>query len=68
MYVRDWTQRDELVTSTKVEEVVKRLMASKEGEEIRNRAAEFGAKVRQSVTDGGITRMELDSFVAHVTR
>ncbi|PWA70107.1 UDP-glucuronosyl/UDP-glucosyltransferase [Artemisia annua] len=68
LYVRDWTQRDEFVTSTKVEEVVRRLMASKEGEEIRNRAAELGAKVRQSVTDGGITRMELDSFVAHVTR
>ncbi|GJQ91491.1 zeatin O-glucosyltransferase-like protein [Tanacetum coccineum] len=68
LYVRDWTQRDELVTWTKVEEVVRRLMASKEGEEIRNRAAELGAKVRQSVMDGGITRMELDSFVAHVTR
>nr|GEV92522.1 zeatin O-glucosyltransferase-like [Tanacetum cinerariifolium] len=68
LYVRDWTQRDELVTSTKVEEVVRRLMASKEGGEIRNRAAELGAKVRQSVMDGGVTRMELDSFVAHVTR
>ncbi|KAM0042640.1 putative trans-zeatin O-beta-D-glucosyltransferase [Helianthus debilis subsp. tardiflorus] len=68
MYVRDWTQRKELVSSAVVEDVVRRLMASDEGEEIRKRAAELGGKVRQSMVDGGVTRMELDSFVAHVTR
>ncbi|KAI3730989.1 hypothetical protein L1987_62171 [Smallanthus sonchifolius] len=68
MYVRDWTRRKELVSSTVVEEVVKRLMASEEGEEMRNRAAELGGRVRQSMMDGGVTRMELDSFVEHVSR
>ncbi|KAL7589976.1 zeatin O-xylosyltransferase [Lactuca sativa] len=68
MYVRDWTQRKELVSSTVVEGVVRRLMASDEGEEMRKRAAELGDRVRRSVVDGGVTRMELDAFVAHVTR
>ncbi|KAJ0546031.1 putative trans-zeatin O-beta-D-glucosyltransferase [Helianthus annuus] len=68
MYVRDWTQRKELVSSAVVEDAVRRLMASDEGEEIRKRAAELGGKVRESMVDGGVTRMELDSFVAHVTR
>lgn len=68
IYVRDWTQREELVSSAVVEEVVRRLMASEEGEEMRKRAAELGGRVRRSVEDGGVTRMELDSFVAHISR
>lgn len=68
MYVRDWTQRNELVNSTMVEDAVRRLMVSDEGEETRKRAAELGGKVRESMVDGGVTRMELDSFVKHVTR
>lgn len=42
-------------------------MTSREGDEIRKRAVEMGAAVRQSVADGGITRMELDSFIAHIS-
>uniref|UniRef100_A0A5B7AP14 Glycosyltransferase n=1 Tax=Davidia involucrata TaxID=16924 RepID=A0A5B7AP14_DAVIN len=66
--VKDWARQDELVTSSMVEEAVKRLMASKEGDEIRKRAAELGGAVRQSVAEGGVSRMELDSFIAHITR
>ncbi|KAI3517220.1 hypothetical protein L1887_16433 [Cichorium endivia] len=68
IYVRDWTQRKELVSSTVVEVVVRRLMASDEGAEMRKRAAELGDRVRRSVVEGGVTRMELDAFVAHITR
>ncbi|KAA8517143.1 hypothetical protein F0562_017436 [Nyssa sinensis] len=66
--VRDWARRDELVTSLTVGKSVGRLMASKEGDEIRKRVAELGAAVRQSVAEGGVSRMELDSFIAHITR
>ncbi|KAK2992840.1 hypothetical protein RJ640_019322 [Escallonia rubra] len=68
LVVRDWTRRNETVTSSTVEDVVRRLMASEEGDEIRKRAVELGAGVRRSVDEGGITRMELDSFIAHITR
>ncbi|KAA8517128.1 hypothetical protein F0562_017421 [Nyssa sinensis] len=66
--VKDWARQGELVTSLTVEEAVRRLMASKEGNEIRKRAAEFGGAVRQSVAEGGVSRMELDSFIAHIIR
>ncbi|KAL8218267.1 hypothetical protein R6Q57_021640 [Mikania cordata] len=68
MYVRDWSERKGLVSSTVVEGVVRRLMASEEGEEMRRRAAELGDSVRRSMVDGGVTRRELDSFVAYVLR
>ncbi|KAL6958882.1 Glycosyltransferase [Sarracenia purpurea var. burkii] len=66
--VRDWAHREELVTSVSIARAVKRLMASKEGEEIMKRAEELGGAVRQSVKEGGVSRMELDSFITHVTR
>ena len=59
--------RNELVTSTTIAEAVTRLMASKEGEEVRKRAEELGVATQQSVEEGGVSRMELDSFVAHIT-
>ncbi|GFY98202.1 UDP-Glycosyltransferase superfamily protein [Actinidia rufa] len=66
--LKDWSCRDELVTSLMVEDVVKRLMGSEEGEEIRRRAAALGGAVQQSVAKGGVSRLELDSFVAHINR
>ncbi|KAK3026790.1 hypothetical protein RJ639_040268 [Escallonia herrerae] len=66
--VRDWDCRDKLVPSSRIQEVVKTLMASKEGDKIREREVELGVEVRKSVNDGGISRMELDAFIAHITR
>ncbi|CAA2961219.1 zeatin O-glucosyltransferase-like [Olea europaea var. sylvestris] len=66
--VRDWAHSEELVSPAVVEKAVRRLMDSAEGEEIRKRAAELGDAVKQSVMDGGGTRKEMDSFIAHITR
>lgn len=66
--VKDWTRRDELVTALMVERGVRRLMKEGEGEEIRKRAAELGGAVKSAAAEGGISRMELDSFVAHIIR
>ncbi|KAL5546356.1 hypothetical protein UlMin_006043 [Ulmus minor] len=63
-----WERRDELVTSSMIKEAVKRLMGSKEGEEMRKRCEELGGDVRKSIGEGGVTRNEWDSFVAHITR
>ncbi|CAN4111600.1 unnamed protein product [Withania somnifera] len=66
--VKDWKRRDDLVTSTIVENAVRKLMDSPKGDEMRMRAMELGKKVRESMKDGGFSRMEMDSFIGHVTR
>lgn len=66
--VKDWARRDELVDSATVEKAVRRLMGSKEGEEIRRRAAELGGAVKRSVAEGGVSRIQLDHFIAHIRR
>ena len=68
MVVRQWAQRAELVTSDTIENVVRRLMKSKEGEEMRKRVAEIGKAIRDSVAEGGASRMEMDSFITHIIR
>ncbi|KAI3811724.1 hypothetical protein L1987_21453 [Smallanthus sonchifolius] len=66
--VKDWCPRGHVVAADVVEKSVRRLMGSKEGEEIRKRAAEMGRRIRKSVGDGGVTQMELESFIAHISR
>lgn len=66
--VREWTQKEEPVKTSTIKNVVERLMASEEGDEIRKRAEELGIKVRESMEEGGHSREELDSFIAHITR
>ncbi|KAL3819784.1 hypothetical protein ACJIZ3_005689 [Penstemon smallii] len=68
LVVREWTRREELVKASTIENVVKRLMASEEGNEIRKRAEELGATVRQATEEGGMSRVEFDSFIVHITR
>ncbi|KAL0428522.1 UNVERIFIED_CONTAM: Zeatin O-xylosyltransferase [Sesamum latifolium] len=66
--VKEWEQRAEIVKASAVENAVRRLMASEEGDEIRKRAAELAATLRQATEPGGASRLELDSFVAHINK
>lgn len=66
--VKDWDRRNELISSSTIEKVVRRLMNSEEGAEMRDRAMELSEAVKRSVDEGGVTRMELDSFIAHISR
>nr|GMC86081.1 zeatin O-glucosyltransferase-like [Ipomoea batatas] len=66
--VKDWARRDQIVTSSAVEHAVKRLMATEEGERMRQRAADFGCAMKKAVADGGVSRIELDGFVDHIGR
>ena len=68
LVVRDWAQRGQLVAASTIEKKVRRLMASKEGDATRKRAAELGVTTRRSMDEGGVSRKELDSFLAHITR
>ncbi|KAJ9543879.1 hypothetical protein OSB04_023586 [Centaurea solstitialis] len=63
--VKDWEDDHEVVTSSLIEKSIKKLMGS---DEISKRADKLGEDVRRSVEKGGVTRMEIDSFVAHITR
>ncbi|KAJ8551949.1 hypothetical protein K7X08_028392 [Anisodus acutangulus] len=66
--VREWEKRNEVVPAETVEKAVRTLMASPEGEEMRQRAAELKEAVKLSVMEGGVTQKEMESFVAHITR
>ncbi|XP_047962908.1 zeatin O-glucosyltransferase-like [Salvia hispanica] len=66
--VREWGRRLEVVEAEAVKDAVVRLMASEEGEGIRRRAAEVGAAVRKSMEEGGESCMEIERFIAHITR
>ncbi|GFP83856.1 zeatin o-xylosyltransferase [Phtheirospermum japonicum] len=68
LVVRDWEQRMELVRASSVVSVVRRLMASDEGNGIRKRAEEVRDIVRRATQHGGVSRAEMDSFVAHISR
>ncbi|GMN75466.1 hypothetical protein TIFTF001_056694 [Ficus carica] len=65
--VRNWTLNDELVNSSVISEVVKKLMDSEEGDQVRKRTEKFGNELREATADGGVSRIELDSFIAHIS-
>lgn len=66
--VKEWSRREQVLPASAVEKAVMRLMGSNEGQEIRKRAVAIGRQVRKSVREGGDTRMELESFIAHIGR
>ncbi|KAI3667469.1 hypothetical protein L6452_42527 [Arctium lappa] len=68
LVVVDWGRRDELVTAIMVKDIIRRLIDSREGEEIRKRAVEMGDTIRRSVADGGVSRKETDLFVSYIRR
>ncbi|XP_047163275.1 zeatin O-glucosyltransferase-like [Vigna umbellata] len=68
LVVRDWSQRNELVTASDVENCVRRLMQTKEGEEMRERALRLKNDINRSTNEGGISRMEMESFISHITQ
>ncbi|KAM3235144.1 hypothetical protein P3L10_015180 [Capsicum annuum] len=68
LIVREWEKREEQVSASTIENVVRKLMASEEGDAIRKRAEELGVAVRRSTEKRGASRMELDSFIVHITR
>ncbi|KAI3806578.1 hypothetical protein L1987_22487 [Smallanthus sonchifolius] len=66
--MREWLRRDELLTSVMVEKVVRKLMDAPEGATVRKRAAKLGGELRRSMTDGGVSHGELNSFISYLRR
>ncbi|CAH9127605.1 unnamed protein product [Cuscuta epithymum] len=63
----DWERRGEVVGREEVAEGVKKLMASKDGEEMRRNAVKVSESVKKSVTSGG-GRDEFQALIAQITR
>ncbi|CAN4103522.1 unnamed protein product [Withania somnifera] len=68
LLVRTWEKGEELVTASTIQNIVSKLMASEEGGMIRRRTQELGEAVRRSTEKGGVSRMQLELFLAHITR
>lgn len=66
--VKDWERRDELITSTTIENAIRKLMASPEGNEVRKNVVEMGKKCRESINVGGCSKKDMDFFIHHITR
>ncbi|CAL0317080.1 unnamed protein product [Lupinus luteus] len=66
--VRDWAQRNELVTAPNVEKAVRRLMETNEGAEMRQRAMNLKDDVLRSKDESGVSSVEINSFIAHITK
>ncbi|KAK9154815.1 hypothetical protein Sjap_002295 [Stephania japonica] len=66
--VRGWERREDLVSSTDIESAVRKLMASDEGKGMRARARNLGVDVCNAVSKEGTSTLELDSFIAHISR
>ncbi|KAL8147313.1 zeatin O-glucosyltransferase-like [Apium graveolens] len=66
--VKNLTPANDLVEALHIENAVKKLIASEEGDEMRKRAAELRSNIKKSIAEGGVSRLELDSFIDHITR
>ncbi|KAH7557250.1 hypothetical protein JRO89_XS11G0086600 [Xanthoceras sorbifolium] len=66
--VKKWAHKEEIVESSHIKEAVRRLMASEEGDQMRKRADALRKHFKQSVGKDGVSCLELESFIAHVTR
>ena len=68
LVVKDWAKRNVLVSASVVENVVRRLMETMEGDEMRWRVVRLKGALHRSMDAGVVSRMEIDSFTAHVTK
>nr|BBC62106.1 glucosyltransferase 5 [Nemophila menziesii] len=67
-WTRNTDDHQEIVRSKIIENCVKRLLASPEGEEMRQKAVQLSKAVKESIMEGGTTQKEMDSFISHITR
>ncbi|KAK7396225.1 hypothetical protein VNO78_17079 [Psophocarpus tetragonolobus] len=66
--VKDWDHMDHFVTASHVQNAVTTLMATKLGHQMRHRASNLKIAILNSRDQGGLSRIEFDRFIAHLTR
>ncbi|KAK7392921.1 hypothetical protein VNO78_21371 [Psophocarpus tetragonolobus] len=68
LVVKHWAQRNALVSASVIENAVRRLMATKEGDEMREGALKLKNAIHTSKHEGGVSHKEIGSFIAHITK
>ncbi|KAF5193249.1 Zeatin o-glucosyltransferase [Thalictrum thalictroides] len=68
LLVREWEQKDELLSADTIACSIRKLMVSDEGNMMRKRAKDLGANVRSAVSTGGSSTIHLESFLNHISR
>ncbi|KAJ8564758.1 hypothetical protein K7X08_001218 [Anisodus acutangulus] len=70
LIVREWEKREELVSASSIENVVRKLMASEEGDVNRKRIEELGEAVRRPQRKGELVEWSwiLSLRLRHITR
>uniref|UniRef100_A0A3Q7G3G3 Glycosyltransferase N-terminal domain-containing protein n=1 Tax=Solanum lycopersicum TaxID=4081 RepID=A0A3Q7G3G3_SOLLC len=68
LILREWDKRRELISPSTIENVVRKLMESEEGDVIRKRAEGLGEAVRRSTKKQGSSRIVLDYFIIFIKR
>ncbi|CAH9105494.1 unnamed protein product [Cuscuta epithymum] len=66
--VDDCANPEVVISSHRIAEAVGKLVRSIDGEKMRERARELSRAVKLSVMEGGDSRLQMDSFIAHITR
>ena len=66
--VREWKKRNELVTAETVKNLVLTMVVGDEGKKMRKRAVEIKDSLREAMSEAGASKIEFDSFIAHITR
>ncbi|KAH7690882.1 cis-zeatin O-glucosyltransferase protein [Dioscorea alata] len=66
--VREWKERNELVTKETVKDLVLKMVVGDEGKKMREKAAEIKDSLREAMSEAGASKIEFDSFIAHITR
>ncbi|PIA53659.1 hypothetical protein AQUCO_00900319v1, partial [Aquilegia coerulea] len=68
LVVRDWESRKDRISSDIIESSIKKLMVSEEGNMMRKKAHELGANIREAISEGGTSVIQLESFLSHISR
>ncbi|TVU14933.1 hypothetical protein EJB05_38430, partial [Eragrostis curvula] len=63
-----FVKHSEVIPAAAIRQVIEDAMLSDEGMAMRQRAKMLGEAVRASRADGGLSRKDLDDFIAYVTR
>ncbi|PHT54223.1 hypothetical protein CQW23_08685 [Capsicum baccatum] len=67
LIVREWEKREDLVSASTIENLVRKLMASEEGN-VMEKSRRIGSSRKASTEKGGASQIELYSFITHITR
>ncbi|PIA53662.1 hypothetical protein AQUCO_00900322v1 [Aquilegia coerulea] len=68
LMVRDWACRNDLISSDMIESSIKKLMVLDEGNMMRKNASELGTNIREALSEGGTSAIQLEAFLSHISR